>query len=454
MFLNKNFFNIAIVVLTAMLLQLIPSNTKAEGYGLPYFINFSPKDYRQESQNYSITQDSKGLMYFGNLSGIMQFDNSEWLFTPYSGRPIMCAGKNNEVYIGGYNRLSKLEFIDGLLKLENIPLPEEMTLGQIQKVIVRENDVIFCGSNSIIKYMNDSIEVILNTNQIIRVFQAGEDVYVSLPEHGLFKLKDNNIVPSMFNEFFVGKIVIDVKIFDNGVLLIKTLKENGFYKTNGNKLEYFNTDANVFIKDNEYVKSSILSNGNIITGTVYGGIVCIDSLGNYMFSLNKRNGLLDNHITDLFIDKDNGLWITSYNGIACIQSPSNFSYINDTYGLYGAIGTIARYNNNMYFGTTQGIYYKNNALNYDSELHVFTDEKQYYKIPNIITETQSLKEINKALYLASSNGIYRIYSPDKVEKIIDGFYRDFLESSVFDNIIYVSGKDGLMLMRQTNNSIQ
>ncbi len=46
--------------------------------GRPFITNFSPKEYRAEAQNWDIAQDSKGLLYFGNSGGVLQFDGNQW----------------------------------------------------------------------------------------------------------------------------------------------------------------------------------------------------------------------------------------------------------------------------------------------------------------------------------------------------------------------------------------
>jgi class 3 adenylate cyclase len=421
------------------------ANAQISSQGLPYIVNFSPREYRQESQNYSIAQDKTGLMYFGNLNGIMLFDNSEWRFNSYTGRPILCSGDNDVVYAGGYNRISKLKFDKGKLIIDEIDLPEGIVPGQIQKVLVKDNSVLFCGANDILNYENDTVKLILNTGQLIRVFDAANEVYISLPEHGLFVLRNENIVPVRFNEFFTGKIVIDVVSDKKGTLFIKTHNEDGFYKVENGEISYFNTQVSRFIRENGYVKSKVLSNGSIVTGTVYGGLVCVDSLGQYSFSLNKRNGLLDNHITDIFVDNNDKVWITTYNGITHIETPSSFSFIDDTYGLYGAISTMIRFKDRLYYGTTQGVFYGSEQLSYSGDLHSFVDEKRFSKVNGITAETQFFKIINNQLVLAASNGLYQIDGPSSTIKLLDGFFRQIYVSDVFPNIIYISGKKGLLI---------
>ena len=40
--------------------------------------NFSPKIYKSHPQNWAITQDNNGLMYFGNNLGVLVYDGIDW----------------------------------------------------------------------------------------------------------------------------------------------------------------------------------------------------------------------------------------------------------------------------------------------------------------------------------------------------------------------------------------
>ncbi|PLX09423.1 MAG: hypothetical protein C0596_02475 [Marinilabiliales bacterium] len=67
--------------ITILLLSLIfslYSYSQGIEHGVPALKNYSPKDYGQESQNFSLLQDQNSIMYFGNSNGIMEFDNTNW----------------------------------------------------------------------------------------------------------------------------------------------------------------------------------------------------------------------------------------------------------------------------------------------------------------------------------------------------------------------------------------
>ncbi|HNO10424.1 MAG TPA: hypothetical protein PKI67_05820 [bacterium] len=50
--------------------------------GEPFIRNYFPQEYRAQSQNWSIVQDHRGLMYFGNNDGVLEFDGIRWRLSP------------------------------------------------------------------------------------------------------------------------------------------------------------------------------------------------------------------------------------------------------------------------------------------------------------------------------------------------------------------------------------
>src|SRR5580658_3125757 len=46
--------------------------------GLPFVTNFHPNDYHSFPQNFSVIEDDRGLMYFGNQGYLLEYDGVKW----------------------------------------------------------------------------------------------------------------------------------------------------------------------------------------------------------------------------------------------------------------------------------------------------------------------------------------------------------------------------------------
>ncbi len=64
---------VSLVLVSSMLL----AQTERES-GPPYLHNYTIRDYNAGTQNWSVVQDRRGLMYLGNNAGILEYDGVQW----------------------------------------------------------------------------------------------------------------------------------------------------------------------------------------------------------------------------------------------------------------------------------------------------------------------------------------------------------------------------------------
>ena len=76
----------------------------------PYVINFARDKYHAAYKNWSIGQDEKGIMYFGNDIGLLESDGMEWELYPMPNSPIVRAlavESHYTIYTGGAEELGR-----------------------------------------------------------------------------------------------------------------------------------------------------------------------------------------------------------------------------------------------------------------------------------------------------------------------------------------------------------
>ncbi len=96
-----------------------PSHLEA---GIPFIQNFSPKEYGAHSQNWAIVQDRRGVMYFGNSSGVLEYDGVSWRLIPVTNGTVvrsLVMDATGRIYVGtkgefGYlaeNESGKMQYV-------------------------------------------------------------------------------------------------------------------------------------------------------------------------------------------------------------------------------------------------------------------------------------------------------------------------------------------------------
>src|SRR5690606_1703494 len=75
---------------------------------MPQIVNYSSKAYQGGVQNWGITQDTQGIMYFANNEGLLSFDGRYWHVYPLPNLTIVrsvCYDGKGRIYVGGQDEI-------------------------------------------------------------------------------------------------------------------------------------------------------------------------------------------------------------------------------------------------------------------------------------------------------------------------------------------------------------
>ena len=93
------------------LAPILYSQTASE-LGLPYIRNYTPKEYGADVQNWAILQDDRGVMYFSNNLGVLEYDGVSWRRIPLTNDTVvrsLAKDKDGRIWVGGVDELGYLE---------------------------------------------------------------------------------------------------------------------------------------------------------------------------------------------------------------------------------------------------------------------------------------------------------------------------------------------------------
>ena len=124
-----------------------------------------------------------------------------------------------------------------------------------------------------------------------------------------------------------------------------------------------------------------------------------------MHHYQRKNGLQDNVVYNMFLDNNNALWIALDNGIARIDITSPLTYFNADLGLTSNVMVLERHNGVLYAGTTEGASYLDPGSG------------KFMPVQNIGFQCFDMKEIDNQLYTGSQNGFQRIEGSKAVNAI-------------------------------------
>ncbi len=80
--------------------------------GFPFSTQYFTDEYNAHKQNWTISQDKNGLMYFGNGDGVLIYDGTTWELITLPNQSSVLAltlDKNGRMYVGAVGEIGYLE---------------------------------------------------------------------------------------------------------------------------------------------------------------------------------------------------------------------------------------------------------------------------------------------------------------------------------------------------------
>lgn len=335
-----------------------------EAQTLPPINIYKPENYNGDNQNWQISQSEDKYIYAANNRGLLEFDGEDWRLYPTPNNTILRSVKvvGQKIYTGCYmefgywtkDTFGKLEYTSLIPDLPEPLLEDE----QIWHILNLNEWVIFQSLNKIYFYntLNEGFKVINSSGSIFNIYKIKDGIYFDVRNEGLYKIVNGEAKLLIDDSLFQNERIVYAFNTNNKLVLIT--QQSGFYMFENGKVAKWKTAADTIL-DKVTVYSAIqLENEDIIIGTISNGIIYINADGSVNYQINQRNGLSNNTALTLFEDNDNDLWVGLDNGIDCINITSPIQVFNDFDGVLGTVYTSLVFNDYLYLGTNQGLFYK------------------------------------------------------------------------------------------------
>ena len=336
---------------------------------LPPIIKYSPLSYEGGNQNWMIAQDSNQHLYFANNEGLLEFNGSSWSLYPSPNETIIRSVKivGDRIYTGCYMEFGfwkrqengRLKYSSLSKTIQNKFLNDEV----FWNIISYEQWVVFQSLNRILIYDSQKGKVIIVPAKygITKSYKVNNSIYFQSLNAGLFEIESGKSKLVSDNLILQKNRIVNVFSIDEG-LLIQT-EFNGFYKLVNTVLTKYATAIDGDLASTNVYSSLRLSDGGFVIGTVSKGIFILGKEGNLKYRINQVTGLTNNTALSLFEDFDKNLWVGSDNGLNCINLQSAIHSRTDDTGNLGTVYAAKLFQNKLYIGTNQGLFYKNNKTN-------------------------------------------------------------------------------------------
>jgi two-component system, sensor histidine kinase and response regulator len=392
---RKHFFKLLYLVLL-LTVMLITESRATNAPGEPFIRNYTLKEYNANPQNWKIIQDHRGVMYFANGKGILEFDGKNWrsIVVPnISGARSLAIDENGVIYVGAVGELGRLAAgEDGSLVyqsfLQEIP-KKYRDFNAVSQVFTTTHGVYYISSRYVFHRYNNKFEVVKVELFPQYGFKFGDRVFVTVKDKGIAWLKNGELLLLPWTRKFLRRPTkLMAMEYTGDHILLKTL-ESGFYLYNLTKateslengrrsstpagiLKRFSSEIDEYLRKNILYSFAKINENRFAFGTTLGGIIIMDAGGKFVQIINKNWGLTDDNVNGLYVDRHNNLWAAKNVGISHIKISSPLTRFGGLSGLEGIILSVARYKGKLYAGTFKGIYYLPDfELNHTGDSHLF-----------------------------------------------------------------------------------
>jgi len=416
--------------------------------GFPFLKNYRANQYKAHAQNFAITRDKNGILYFGNFAGVLQFDGEFWRLIPTKKTTkvsSLAADSNGTIFVGARGEIGYLSSgEDGNLVFTSMTeqaVTKIPDFFEVNQTYVTDQGVYFITRDEIFIWYQGKLDIWKSDHEIISGFFIENMLYLQLKEKGLVIFRNKSLLPVEKGDIFSGAIEIKAILPYSGQQLLIATGTQGLYLLGKNGVTDFSANADTYFEKNTITSAIFLMDGTYAFGTSRNGIVIMNPDGTMKQVIDKTAGLQDNYVQSLYADNNNLLWVALNNGISVVEFPAPLSYFDDKTGLNGGVNTILRSEGRFYVASYQGLFY------FDEKLSGFIS------CPDIITACWSVIPDGKDVLAATSQGVFFV-SGQRAKLIKEGFSLFLLRSRTDPSIIYVGELEGLStLSRKGGNWI-
>lgn len=291
--------------------------------------SFNSEDYHASLSNNSFAQANDGLIYVGNLNGVLEFDGSTWRLLKLPSYSLASAlfyeKETDRLYTGSTNEFGYFEK-DSTGQRQYYSMREfvesDKQLTDIYQIMKIDGCVYFISIETVFKWDgNEMTSLTIRESYFLRL---GDEIFVSVLNKGVGIFKNDSVL--MVNtelKFELDQVFGEVQLVDNTYLI--ATYGNGMYTFDSKtyRSEKWDTPsgkhaASKYIADITPWKDSL-----ILIATYEGGLVVSNKEGDVLNILDDKKGLSTNYLGYVHKDRGDNVWIFDYFGIDLLRLQEN-----------------------------------------------------------------------------------------------------------------------------------
>lgn len=354
---------------------------------IPKVTSFDRFSYKAGRQNWDITEDKHGILYFANNKGLLLNIFGTWDIIPtkYNDSVISVVYDDDKVWTGGhkeygyfYKNNNDKYIYQHCGSINNGQAWEIETLEDLIYIRTEDNIIIY-------DKKNDNEEVINGSFGFSRLKKWNNKIWVIDNENNFGYIKNNQFI--ILEHIDSSENINHLFIYDNELYL--TNNQGEVYSFNGGIIqEKFQLPSYIYEEGIFCIKN--YNDKQILIGSISSGLFLFSIKENKIIQhITVQDGLMDNTILSVFLDNLGNIWCALDYGISKIEKQKELKTIFNQ----GATYSLLNEQDFMLLATNKGLYYSN-------------DINKFQIIPKSQGQVWNLKKIDDKIYVCHDKGLF------------------------------------------------
>ncbi|HEX6099728.1 MAG TPA: diguanylate cyclase [Thermoanaerobaculia bacterium] len=333
----------------------IAAIARAEHRGLPVLNVFPQSLHRGGAQTFDIAQDPRGILYFGNLSGVITYDGAWWRTVALPNDSAVFAIESDSAGVVAAGGVGELGYLDTALAyhslVEQLP-PQARDVGEVRGICTAGRGFVFATERFAIEWNGGAPRVIAQhpgTGTPLRCSTIDGAVHLWGGD-GLLRVERNGLVPAGF-----AGMRLDAALTANG-RIVAAVRGGGLQTLVNGVATPFAPEASAWLAGKRVTDAASLRDGRIAIGTREDGLLLLRADGAIDEILGPAAGLPDDILLCALADREGALWLAYYGALVRVDLASPVTVLDVRRGLRGSTRSLLEHDGKLWIATMRGLY--------------------------------------------------------------------------------------------------
>lgn len=332
---------------------------RAEHRGLPVLNVFPQSLHRGGAQTFDAAQDPRGILYFGNLSGVITYDGAWWRKIALPNDSAVFAIESDSAGVVAAGGVGELGYLDSALAyhslIDQLP-PQARDVGEVRGICTTGRGFVFAAERVTIEWNGGTPRVLAQHQGDATPLRCSTiDGAIHLWGDGLLRVERGGLVPAGF-----GGLHLDAAVGANG-RIVAAVRDGGLQTLVNGVATPFAPEASAWLAGNRVTDATLLRDGRIAIATREGGLLLLRADGAIDEILGPTAGLPDDILLCLLADREGALWLAYHGSLVRVDLASPVTVLDARRGLRGPARSLLEYDGKLWIATMRGLYVLDDA---------------------------------------------------------------------------------------------